>query len=98
MGGPSGKQTFPWCCAPRESLITIGTSTGQIFQTTPGLFTVHTSLDSEDNFLTGGSSLVLPMQEVDHQVGGEPCPGCELLSHPQGKVSSVGVRPEEHLH
>ena len=29
--GPSGNQTFPWCCAPRESLISFGTSPGQIY-------------------------------------------------------------------
>ena len=31
MGGPSGNQTFHWGCAPRESLISLGTSLGQIF-------------------------------------------------------------------
>ena len=30
MGGPSGNQTFLWGCAPQESLITLGTSQGQI--------------------------------------------------------------------
>ena len=42
-GGTSGSQIFPQCCAPRESLITLGTSLGQIFPDNPfGLFTVCT--------------------------------------------------------
>ena len=31
MGGPSGNQTFPRVCAPRDSLISLRTSLGQIF-------------------------------------------------------------------
>ena len=35
MGVPLGKQTFLWGCAPQESLITLGTSLGQIFPDNP---------------------------------------------------------------
>ena len=45
MGGPSGNQTFLWGCAPQESLITLGTSQGQIYPDNPfGLSTVCTKL------------------------------------------------------
>ena len=37
-GGPEGNQTFPRGAAPRESLITQGTSRGQIGQTIPEAF------------------------------------------------------------
>ena len=39
-GGPSGNQTFPQGCAPRESLISLGTSLGQIFPDNCGFSTV----------------------------------------------------------
>ena len=40
-GIPSGHQTFPRGCAPRESLMTLGNSLGQIFPDNPyGLSTV----------------------------------------------------------
>ena len=42
--GSLGNQTFPWGCAPRESLITLGTSLGQILPDNHfGLSTVCTS-------------------------------------------------------
>ena len=42
-GGPSDNQTFPRGCNPQDSLITLGTSLGQIFPDNPfGLFTVCT--------------------------------------------------------
>ena len=34
QGIHSGIQTFPWGCAPRGSMRTLGNSLGQIFQTT----------------------------------------------------------------
>ena len=44
-GIPSGHQTFPRGCAPRESLMTLGNSLGQIFPDNPyGLSTVCTRL------------------------------------------------------
>ena len=44
MGGPLGNQVFPQGCAPQESLITLGTSLGQIFKDNPfGLFTICTT-------------------------------------------------------
>ena len=43
ISGPSGHQTFPWGCAPRESLITLVNSLGQIFPDNQcGLSTVYT--------------------------------------------------------
>ena len=42
-GIPLGHQTFPWGCAPWESLITLGNSLGQIFPDNHyGLSTVYT--------------------------------------------------------
>ena len=31
LGIPIGHQTFPWCCAPRKRLVTLGNSLGPIF-------------------------------------------------------------------
>ena len=43
FGIPSGHQTFPWGCAPRESLMTLGSSWGQICPSNYcGLSTVFT--------------------------------------------------------
>ena len=44
-GIPLGHQTFPRCCAPRESLMTLGNALGQIFPDNHcGLSTVYTTL------------------------------------------------------
>ena len=46
-GIPSGYQTFPRGCGPRESLMTLGKALGLIFPDNPyGLSTVCTSLSS----------------------------------------------------
>ena len=45
LGIPSGHQTFPRGCAPRESLMTLGNSLGQLFPDNHrGLSTVYTKL------------------------------------------------------
>ena len=45
LGTPSGHQTFPQGCAPRESLMTLGNSQGQIFPDNHcGLYTVYTTV------------------------------------------------------
>ena len=44
QGGPQGNQTFLRGAAPRESLITRGTSHGQIFQTIPKDFPLFVRL------------------------------------------------------
>ena len=63
-GIPSGHQTFPRGCAPRESLMTLGNSLGQIFPDNHcGLSTVYTR-DKVSKIGTVASSRGLQLQAM----------------------------------
>ena len=71
-GIPSGHQTFPRGCAPRESLMTLGNSLGQIFPDNHcGLSTVYTrvgpSLLSRNTLFTFCNLLYTLYRKLDQK-------------------------------